>query len=103
MSLNSLDRLYAKYGFGVVLRSEGVSYNIRVMADSFSSESGIDEAVQDEEHYKVLIRNLKASGFPIPPKKGDKLITEGRTRNIFAVQPLRYQGEVVEYKLRTRG
>ena len=103
MSQGSLDRLYAKYAIRMVLRRDGVSYNVKALPDSFSSESGIDEVIQDEEHFKISIKSMKASGFPYPPKKGDKAIADGRTRNIFSAQPLRYQGETIEYKVKTRG
>jgi hypothetical protein len=103
MSKNSLDRMYAKYGFTVQFRRGVDSYNVVAMAGAFSPESGVDEAVQEEESYKTLVKNLESVDFPYPPKKGDKICDQGRIRNIFSVQPLRVHGEVVEYALRTKG
>lgn len=72
---------------------------------------GIGEAplvggiTQDNQVAIILAQDLTAVSFPVPPKKGDQLVIQGRTRTVeFADDATkRLAGTVIAYRLRLRG
>jgi hypothetical protein len=61
--------------------------------------------VQGDRKVIVLAEDLFTAQFPIPPKKGDKVVVRGKELNIEAPDDntRRIQGEIIAYEIQVRG
>lgn len=109
MSKASFRRLVQLQGYEITIKrvDGGTTTEVKVRAaqSMWDQKSGIDEAVQEMTAYNVCYDDLINADFPVPVKRGDRIVddVDGKIRNIVTAHPLKYHGEVIGYRLETRG
>jgi len=109
MSKASFRRLIKLQGYEITIkRVEGsTTEEVTVVAaqSMWDQKSGIDEANQETTCYHICYDDLALAEFSLPLKRGDRVVDskDNKIRNIMSVHPLKYHGEIVGYKLETRG
>ncbi|MBW1672132.1 MAG: hypothetical protein JRJ45_00550 [Deltaproteobacteria bacterium] len=70
----------------------------------YAEESPVaHEISQQDTRFTLEYADLVSKGFPVPPKKGDRILKTGDYFTISLVRPLETHGELVGYEVRTTG
>jgi hypothetical protein len=69
----------------------------------YSPQELVGSIIQGDTRVTISNREIVAASWPAPPKKGDKLILDSKTRNIQAVEPKYLGTELIVYVLQVRG
>ena len=119
--INALDRGLAARGEDVVLRrisgsgpsATSVDVTCRAVVRGYRPEELVGGIAQGDSQVILSPSEIRLSGWPDPdgspsgsaslPRKGDKLIVQGRMRTIEAVAPIQVAGELVRIDLQVRG
>ncbi|MBM3549719.1 MAG: hypothetical protein FJX54_22495 [Alphaproteobacteria bacterium] len=119
--ISALDRGLAARGEDVVLRrisgsgatATSVDVACRAVVREYRPEELVGGIAQGDSQVILSPSEIRSSGWPDPggsppgtvslPKKGDKLIVQGRMRTIEAVAPILVAGEFVRIDLQVRG
>ena len=119
--ISALDRGLAARGEDVVLRrisgsgatATSVDVTCRAVVRGYRPEELVGGIAQGDSQVILSPSEIRASGWPDPdgspsgsaslPRKGDKLIVQGRMRTIEAVAPILVAGELVRIDLQVRG
>lgn len=59
--------------------------------------------IQGDREFKVSNREIVARRWPGPPRKGDQVITEGRTFTVQAADPVSVGDEIALHIIQARG
>jgi hypothetical protein len=119
--ISALDRGLAARGEDVVLRRIGgsgatatsVDVTCRAVVRGYRPEELVGGIAQGDSQVILSPSEIRSSGWPDPdgspsgsaslPRKGDKLIVQGRMRTIEAAAPIQVAGELVRIDLQVRG
>ena len=119
--INALDRGLAARGEDVILRrisgsgpsATSIDVACRAVVRGYRPEKLVGGIAQGDSQVILSPSEIRSSGWPDPgglpsgsaslPKKGDKLIVQGRMRTIEAVAPIQVAGELVRIDLQVRG
>ena len=70
----------------------------------YAEESKLEHEIsQQDTRFTLEWQQLNDTGFPLPPKKNDRLLHGGEYFTINLVRPLESHGEIVGYEVRTVG
>lgn len=119
--ISALDRGLAARGQDVILRrisgsgpsATSIDVACRAVVRGYRPEELVGGIAQGDSQVILSPSEIRSSGWPDPgglpsgsaslPKKGDKLIVQGRMRTIEAVAPIQVAGELVRIDLQIRG
>ncbi len=119
--ISALDRGLAARGQDVILRrisgsgpsATSIDVACRAVVRGYRPEELVGGIAQGDSQVILSPSEIRSSGWPDPggsppgsvslPRKGDKLIVQGRMRTIEAVAPLQVAGELVRIDLQVRG
>ena len=119
--ISALDRGLAARGQDVILRrisgsgpsATSIDVACRAVVRGYRPEELVGGIAQGDSQVILSPSEIRSSGWPDPggspsgsaslPKKGDKLIVQGRMRTIEAVAPIQVAGELVRIDLQVRG
>lgn len=104
----SFNSLMDRYGFETNLRrivSSDVDIQLLVrVARRYAEEDPlVHDVSQSTTTFHVRIRELQDAGFPLPIKKGDRIMDDEVWYTIFVVEPLRDGQTVIGYRVRASG
>lgn len=105
---SSFDNLLQSYGFDTTLErpvfsGPNLSVTVRVMRRYAEEEKLIHEVSQDTTWFMVRRDELDDASFPVPLKKGDRILDDGAWYTTYVVEPVRDGPNVIGYKCRTIG
>lgn len=108
--LAALDRALSRAGETITLRrplgTSPITYRdvqVRAHVRGFNTEDLTGAITQVDSKVIMSPSEITAANWPGPPKKGDKVIIDGRTRNVEAVFPIYASNELVRIEMRVRG
>ena len=119
--ISALDRGLAARGQDVILRrisgsgpsATSIDVACRAVVRGYRPEELVGGIAQGDSQVILSPSEIRSSGWPDPggsppgsvslPRKGDKLIVQGRMRTIEAAAPILIAGELVRIDLQVRG
>lgn len=102
-AIAALDRQIALHGQDVVLRRGATDYPMRGWVRGYRPDELAGGIQQGDSDVVLSPTGLAAAGFPDRPKRGDKLLTTGRLRNVEYADPVQIGGKTVRHNLQVRG
>ena len=103
------DRLVRRYGHWVELvrpNPGGVDVSVRVKVTQryIEEEPLVHETSQVKTSFWLRISDLEEAGFPLPPRKNDRIVEDNVSYTIFVSEPLWGRGGTrLGYKVRCIG
>lgn len=100
-------RMFARHGMPATLirlaSPSNIELSITVLRRYAEEEPVMHEISQQETRFTLEYAQLADGSFPVPPKKGDRILKEGEYFTIRLVRPLETHGETVGYEIRCIG
>lgn len=85
------------------LGTPDITVQIKTMR-RFAEEDKLEHEISQQDAWFIVEHTkLVAVGFPIPPKKNDRIKINGEYFTAFLVEPKVSHGEMVGYQLRCKG
>lgn len=72
-------------------------------AKNYAPDQLVGAIIQGDTEVTLTNKEIAAAQWPGPPQKDDKIIIDGRQRNVMAVEPKYLGTEVLVYILQVRG
>ena len=103
---DSYRRMFARHGMPATLVRLGTpntEVSIHVVRRYSEEEQVVREISQYDARFTLRHEEVESSGFPLPIKKGDRIIKAGEYFTIRLSRPLESHGEVIGYEVRAIG
>ena len=102
----TIKNIFARHGMPASLIRVG-SPDIVVVCTTmqrYAEEKPVEHEIsQQDTRFTLRWEELNATVFPLPPRKGDRLLKDGMYYTIKVVRPLETHGEIIGYEVRTIG
>ena len=102
----SYARMFARHGMPATLIRLGtpnVEASVTVLRRYAEEEPVAHEVSQQDTRFTLEHAQLVEESFPVPPRKGDRILKGGDYFTLRLVRPLETHGELVGYEVRTIG
>lgn len=102
----SYARMFARHGMPATLirlGSPNIEKAVHVLRRYAEEEPVAHEVSQYDTRFTLRHEEVEATGFPLPIKKGDRLLKDGEYFTIRLSRPLESHGEVIGYEVRSIG
>lgn len=102
----SFARMFARHGMPATLIRLGtpdVTISTKVLRRYAEEEPVAHEVSQQEARFTLEYADLVAKSFPVPVKKGDRILKDGDYFTLRLVRPLESHGEIIGYEVRSIG